>query len=53
MKEHLRTRMKEQEEHEVAAKKKGEDDSRKFLDVRGFLCLWPCLLLLSLLLAKQ
>ena len=34
MKEHLRTRMKDQEEHEVSSKKQGEDDARKFLDVR-------------------
>lgn len=33
MKEHLRTRMREQEEHEVSSKKQGEDDARKFLDV--------------------
>jgi hypothetical protein len=33
MKEHLRTRMKDQEEHEVSAKKQGEEDARKFLDV--------------------
>jgi hypothetical protein len=32
MKEHLRTRMKDQEEHEVSAKKQGEEDARKFLD---------------------
>jgi hypothetical protein len=32
MKEHLRTRMREQEEHEVTSKKQGEDDARKFLD---------------------
>jgi protein XRP2 len=32
MKEHLRTRMREQEEAEVAAKKKGEEESRAFLE---------------------
>lgn len=34
MKEHLRTRMREQEESEVANKKRQEDESRSFLEVR-------------------
>lgn len=41
MKEHLRTRMRDQEEHEVSSKKQGEDDARKFLDVS--LCCDPSL----------
>lgn len=36
MKEHLRQRMKDQEQHEVDSKKKGEEDARAFLDVRLF-----------------
>lgn len=32
MKEHLRQRMKDQEQHEVDSKKKGEEDARAFLD---------------------
>ena len=44
MKEHLRTRMKEQEEHEASSKTKGEQDARSFLEVWLFGIAVRCLL---------